>query len=133
MGLYIGTASASQAHKESRINHAITQLAAAIALQHIKGAFPNTPLLDIKFLLPGKLEKVPFKGMQMGGYDHENRTLFFECAVPEKMINSPKAEEYIEAVIEDVVSNAADYFNDIAVQFDAIAWTDSIHDLLGTS
>ena len=133
MALYIGTASASQDHKESRMTHAITQMAAAIALQKLRGGFPVSPSLDVSFLLPGKLEKAPFTGMQMGGYTDENRTLYFECAVPEPLINSTQAEAYVEAVIEDVVSNAAEYFSESGIHFDQLAWTRSLNELHGNA
>lgn len=133
MSLYISTASASQDYKGSRINHAITQLAAAIAQQKLRSDFPNSPSLDINFLLPGKLEKAPFSGMQMGGYTKHNHTLYFECAVPESMINSSHAEAYVEAVLDDVIVNAADYFSDTNVHFDQRLWTHSINQLQGKS
>lgn len=129
MGLYIGTATASQDNKESLINQAITKLAETIALQRMRGGFPSSPSLDVNFLLPGKYDQANFSGMQMGGYTDQDHTLYFECAVPEKMIHSSQAERYLQAVMEDVVSNAADFFNDIAVAFDQSAWARAIDQL----
>jgi len=129
MGLYISTASASQDNKESRINQAITKLAETIALQRMGGGFPGSPSLDVNFLLPGKYDQANFSGMQMGGYTDQEHTLYFECAVPERMIHSNQAERYVQAVMEDVVSNAAEFFNDIAISFDQSAWMRAIDQL----
>lgn len=129
MGIYIATASASADHKDSHINQAIIRMASAIARKRKRHEIPESPILDISFLLPGKFEKANFKGMQMGGYTAKNDTLFFECSVPEHIIDSDYADVYLEVVIGDVVRNAADFFNEIAVEFDQNLWADRLQGL----
>jgi hypothetical protein len=122
MGIFIRTASASQELKESSISTAITRIAMSVAKLTPSVQPPVAPALELSFLLPGKHEKPDFQGMQMGGFSHENGTLFFECAVPESMLDSHQAVPYVLAVLDDVISNAVDYFQDEGVAFDHPSW-----------
>lgn len=130
MGIYIGTASASADFKDSPIDRAIARLATNIAKKRSRGEIPESPSLDVNFLLPGKFEKADFDGMQMGGYTRQNNTLFFECAVPEHIIDSDYADVYLEVVISDVIKNAADYFNEISVDFDKDLWANRLQGII---
>ena len=132
MPLYIGTASASSDHKESPINEAIIRLAATIARKRSEGEIPESPSLDVSFLLPGKFDKPSFKGMQMGGFTRENDTLFFECAVPEDVVDSRYVDIYLTVVMMDVIENAADYFAEVAVEFDKALWSKKLNAITAT-
>ncbi len=122
MGIFLRTASASQEHQESLINNAITRAAMTAATQTASEKPPALPVLDISFLLPGKHEKPAFNGMQMGGYTSEEGTLYFQCSVPEAMINSNQAAPYVIAVIDDAISNAVEYFKLIDTDFNQSSW-----------
>ena len=122
MGLYISSATASSELNESAINQAISQLAIAVALARQQGSIPSGPSLDVTFMLPGQFEKPDFNGMRMGGYSDESDTLFFERAVPEHMVHSEQAGEYVAAVMQDVVTNANDFFHENSIPFDNRKW-----------
>ena len=122
MGFFLSTALASQEHQESPINNAIIRAAMAAATAAGPENLPSQPVLDISFLLPGKHEKPAFDGMQMGGYTDEENTLYFHCSAPEAMIHSNQAAPYVIAVMEDVISNAVEYFKEIGVEFDRSSW-----------
>jgi len=129
MGFYISTASASADLKDSPINQAIVRLASNIAKIRARGDIPKSPSLDVSFLLPGKFEKADFTGMQMGGYTPINDTLFFECAVPDNIVFSIRSDQYLDAVLSDIIANATDYFNEISVDIDNSLWTNSLQGL----
>lgn len=112
MGLYISVTTASSELADSPINAAITTLAVSVAGMNRQGRIPAGPSLDVTFLLPGKLEKPDFSGMRMGGYTPEGGTLYFQTAVPEHILKSPEAGHYVAMVMQDVVSNAGEYFQD---------------------
>ncbi len=122
MSLYIGVTTASSELTESPISTAITTLAAVVALKNRDGQIPAGPSLDVTFMLPGKLEKPSFTGMRMGGYTHEDGTLYFEAAVPEGILRSSQAGQYVALVMEDAVANAETFFEENAVDFDARSW-----------
>lgn len=129
MGLYISVATASNELKNTAIDTAITRLAAATARLTRQGRIPATPSLDLTFLLPGKFEKPDFSGMRMGGYTRENGTLFFQAAVPDRLIDSDLTRAYLSLLLQDVVDNAADLFAANAVGFDAAHWRHLMHEL----
>ena len=107
---------------KSPIDRAITALAACAATEQRSGGLPDGPILDLTFMLSSKHDRPPFEGMRMGGYSAEHRTLFFEAAVPEAMGFSDKAPHYVAAVLQDVIDNAAEYFRELNVEFDAARW-----------
>ncbi len=122
MSLYIGVTSAGSDLKDSTINSVITQFAVSCAQLKQRDLIPEGPSLDITFMLPGKLEKPNFSGMQMGGYTSENKTLFFEIAVPDHIINSELSRKYLTVSIQDVLFNAAEFFEESNITFDTPLW-----------
>lgn len=127
MTLYIGMRSPASDQDTSSINDAIRFMAAHVAIEKRHGRIPDTgPRLDITFMLPGKKDLPPFDGMRMGGYSDDGQTLFFEAAVPEEIVSSPRAQEYVAAVLHDVVDNAIEFFDQGGVSFDAAHWTQAI-------
>lgn len=107
---------------KSPIDRAITTLAASIAAEKRNGALPDGPGLDLTFLLSSKDDRPPFDGMRMGGYSTETQTLFFEAAVPETMGYSTQAPQYVAAILQDMIDNAASYFQEQNIAFDANQW-----------
>lgn len=122
MSLFISISSASSDIKDSPITEAITRLAAAVAKARASHQIPSGPSLDVTFLLPGKFEKPNFSGMRMGGYSDSDNILFFEKAVPDHIIFSPQADEFLSLVMQDVVSNAHAFFNSSERDFDLPGW-----------
>lgn len=122
MSLYISSTMASSELKESAINKAIAELAASVALAKQQGSVPAGPSLDVTFMLPGRFDKPDFTGMRMGGYSEEEGTLFFERSVPEYILHSDMAKQYVGIVMQDVVEHASDFFQAGGIEFDTAAW-----------
>ena len=133
MSLFISVNTASSELRESHINDAITFVAAHAAVEKSKGLMPEGPSLDVTFLLPGQLDKPDFSGMRMGGYTEESDTLFFETAVPENVLKSNTAPRYVAMVMQDMVSNAAEFFAEHNIQFDSQHWNKVIHSLTASN
>ena len=115
---------------KSPVDRAITALAASIATERRNGTLPVGPALDMTFMLSSGDDKPPFDGMRMGGYSAENRTLFFEAAVSESMAYSAQAPRYVAALLQDMIDNAALYFSETKVPFDADSWQAALAPLL---
>lgn len=130
MSIYVSIMSASKSHADSQINMAIEALAGNLSRKMREGVVPSSPSLDITFLLPGEHEKPPFDGMRMGGFTQDNDTLFFECSVPEGMIQSSRAEVFVAAVLEDVIDNAGTYFAASKTPFSRPSWKHSLREYL---
>lgn len=126
MSLYISTNTPSPDLDKSPIDEAITSLAAHIAVEKRNGHLPQGPALDITFMLSTDDDAPPFSGMRMGGYTEENKTLFFEAAVPIQMARSTAAPFYVAMVLQDAVENARDFFDATEVEFDTDRWLRAI-------
>lgn len=122
MSLYISVNTPTADFATSPMDKAITFFAASIAMEKRIGSFPKGPKLDITFMVSSELESPPFIGMRMGDYDDQNQTLYFETAVPVHMTQSQIAAKYVQAVLEDVIDNAQDYFSELGVEFDVNQW-----------
>ncbi|AOV16793.1 hypothetical protein BJI67_06725 [Acidihalobacter aeolianus] len=122
MKLFISINSPSQDMAKSPIDEAITFVAAHAAMENRQGRFPAGPTLDITFMLSSKQEAPPFTGMRMGGYDKQGDTLYFEAAVPEKITQSDAAPRYVALVMQDMVDNAKEYFDEMDIDFDIDNW-----------
>ena len=108
---------------KSPMERAITALALSLATQReMTKELQSGPALDITFMLASNGDKPDFDGMRMGGYTSGDNTLYFQAAVPEDYNHSERAKEYVAAVLEDVVTNAIDFFQTTDVRFDAINW-----------
>jgi len=122
MGLFISSATASSDINESAINEAISHLAVSAVRAKQQGRIPDGPSLDVTFLIPGKFDKPDFTGMRMGGYSDESDTLFFERSVPEFVIHSDMAKQYVSVVMEDVIDHASQFFLAGGVDFETEKW-----------
>ena len=129
MGFSISLNSASKANQDSPMAQSVIWLAASIAKQGRLASLPDQPCLDVSFLLPGLYEKPPFTGMRMGGSSQDSGVIYFECAVPENLVESPRARDYALAVMADVIDNAAQYCTEQGQSFDARLWQDYVDDL----
>ena len=122
MSLYISTTTPSETFKESKLDSAITQMAVKLAKARSQKILPLGPSMDINFLVEGELDKTEFSGMRMGNYDDKESTLYFERAVPVEMIESNNAQEFVRLVLDDVIHNASDFFQEQEVDFDLSSW-----------
>lgn len=129
MRLFVSINSPSQEIAKSPIDEAITFVAAHAAMESRQGHFPAGPALDITFMLSSKEDAPPFTGMRMGGYNKEGDTLFFETAVPETMTQSEEAPRYVALVMQDMVDNAKQYFDELHIDFDLDHWKRVIDNL----
>jgi hypothetical protein len=133
MRLFVSINSPSQELAKSQIDEAITFIAAHAALESREGHFPLGPALDITFMLSTEADAPPFTGMRMGGYNKEGDTLFFEAAVPEKMSRSDEAPRYVALVMQDMVDNAKQFFDEMHIDFDLDNWKRVIDNLTETA
>lgn len=122
VGLSISINSPSREVMESAMTTAITAMAIALTQKKARLEHPKGPSLEITFMLPGKLDKPGFTGMRMGGYTEQEDTLYFERAVPEDLLHSSRASEFVALVLEDAVHNATDYFADRGRLFNLTGW-----------
>lgn len=129
MSLYISINMPSNTLAKSPIDEAITFVAMHASIENREGRIPQGPSLDVTFMLPGALEIPPFTGMRMGGYTQEENTLYFETAVPEHILNSNQAPEYVAAVMLDVVDHAEQFFVENKISFDQATWHQAIENL----
>ncbi len=117
--------------EKSAMERAITAFALSIATQkEATQGLQAGPTLDITFMLAFNGDKPPFDGMRMGGYTANDNTLYFQAAVPETFNNSERAKDYVAAILEDVVTNAIDYFQTTDIRFDAINWKRALPPLI---
>lgn len=133
MSLFISINTPSKELEKSSIDTAITVLAANAAIEKKGGRLPQGPALDITFMLPNNDDVPPFEGMRMGGYTEDNKTLFFESAVPEHIVFSKHASRYVAATLQDAVDNACEFFSSNNIAFDKTHWTRAIMPLLTTA
>lgn len=129
MSLYISVNTPSAALAKSPIDEAITFYAASIAMEKRIGSFPEGPKLDITFMLSTLQNTPDFKGMRMGAYDDENQILYFETSVPEHISQSPVAQKYVRAVLQDAIDNAQHFFHEHGVAFEFERWHEAIGQL----
>ena len=122
MSLFISVTTPNSAFSESPMDKAITFFAAGVSMERRRGHFPPGPELDITFMVTGPKDAPDFQGMRMGGYSEGNRTLYFETAIPPHLNQSDAAPQYVQAVLQDAVDNAQDYFNELGVDFDYHRW-----------
>ncbi|WP_455211091.1 hypothetical protein [Kaarinaea lacus] len=133
MSLFISINSPSKELEKCPIDEAITILAANAAIEKRNGHLPKGPALDITFMLPNNNDIPPFNGMRMGGYTTENKTLYFESAVPEHIVRSKHAPRYVAIALQDVVDNASDFFKSHNIAFDEVQWHRAIAPLVRTA
>lgn len=117
--------------EKSQLEKAVTKMAMNLACNRAElDGLQQEPKLDVTFLLAHKGDKPEFDGMRMGNYTENENTLYFESAVPEVYNHSPLAGQYVAAVMDDVFTNAKDYFAAMDVQFNAQKWRAIVEPLL---
>lgn len=107
--------------KESAFAMALTRVAMDLSREsHVVGN-PNSPKIDVVFMLSGKFDSPGFKGMRIRRFDSKAASLVVEAAVPDNMVNARNAHEYVVAAIMDATENAAEFLAEIKLDFDAEA------------
>lgn len=129
MSLFISVTTPTSAFNECPMDKAITFFAASAVMERRVGNFPSGPELDITFMVTGPNNAPSFQGMRMGGYNEDNHTLYFETAIPPHLNESDAAPRYVQAVLQDAVDNAQDYFNELGVDFDYDRWLQVVNAL----
>lgn len=124
MSLYLSIRMPNRDLEKSAMHRAVTQMAERVALQKRLQAAPSDRVMDVAFLMSDDRDAPPFSGMRMGGYQPKDNVLYFQAAVPQALSDSDLADDYVALVLQDVVDNAADYFSEAQLSFDAEAWRD---------
>lgn len=110
MTIYLSAVSGSRELEASPIDRAITSAAIKLTQARLRNAEKHSAGLDLTFLLPAKTVKPDFEGMRIRRYSVEDGTVFIESAVPDSMLYSEHANDYVLAVIQDAVENAEVFF-----------------------
>lgn len=129
MSLFINTTSPTADFKDSSLEKAITGMAMKLAMVRSQGNLPEGPGLDINFLVSTKDDNPGFTGMRMGNYGIDQNILHFERAVPVELLNSNSADDFVKAVLQDVVVNASYFFKELKVDFDLYSWKQTLDTL----
>ena len=117
MTLHIGSMMPDRSLDESILVKAITQVAADLADLRDQAVQKKTPVLDIVFLLPSRVEKADFAGLRLHSFDSARQILKIESAVPEKMVASIHAERFVIAIMLDAIDAAAEFFDEQNILF----------------
>ncbi|MDK2778646.1 MAG: hypothetical protein KYX62_13390 [Pseudomonadota bacterium] len=129
MSLFCAAYMPDQSLKECQFVTDLTKVAANLTRQRrLTAAQPD---VDICFLLPFAQERPGFAGMRFHSWQAAHSTLRFDSAVPANMLHSPLSKRWIIAAMQDAVDNAAGFFTDIQVAFNAQAFHQQI-DALAT-
>lgn len=119
MTLHIVMNSPGNELSDSSIDTAIMTLASRVMQERQQGHLPGGPALELTFMLPGSRIKPGFEGMRMGGYTRAEDILYFETAVPQHIVQSGRAPEYVDLVLLDMIDNASQFFDDSMIPFEA--------------
>ena len=119
MTLHIGSMLPDRSLEESALVHAITKIAATLARLRDQRVQQKTPVLDIMFLLPSRQEKADFTGLRLHSFDRTGQVLRIESAVPDKMVASIHAEQFVIAIMQDAIDAAGEFFSEQHILFNA--------------
>ncbi len=122
MSIYLSSVIGSRELEGSEIYKAITSL--AIKLNKIRNTLKDRGgvSIDLTVILPGNTHKPDFEGMRMTSFSANDGVLHIESVVPEKMLHSQQAAPYMSALLQDVVENADDFFNEQGLEFASDQW-----------
>ena len=117
MSIYLNAITGSRELEGCPMDKAITTM--AIRLAKLRKNLKNepTPTIDLTVMLPGQHCAPDFKGMRMTQYSATDNLLYMESAIPETMLHSPHAENYLSALLEDALENAKSFFKEQGIKF----------------
>lgn len=118
MAIYIGAYLPDRQLDETPFNKALVQVAAGLAQLRQHPLQSSLPHIDLHFMMPGKEESPDFVGMRFHSFDRSAQTLRVESAVPLRMLGSSHAKDFVIAVMQDAIDNAAPFFDEIEAQFE---------------
>lgn len=122
MAIFLNVLSGSRDLEGSAIDKAITAMAIRLAQARRLISDTDDANIELTLLLPSKNHKPDFQGMRMTSYSSEDSTLYMESAIPVQALHSEQADQYITAVLQDAVDNAADFFNEKGLAFSHAQW-----------
>ena len=118
MTLNIGCMMPDRALDECALVRAVTKVAIDLAGQRKQATQNKVPIIDILFLLPSHQEKADFIGLRLRSFNSAEQILRIESAVPEKMLESVHAENYVFAILMDAIDAAGLFFTEESILFD---------------
>ncbi|MEQ1528569.1 MAG: hypothetical protein ABL925_04575 [Methylococcales bacterium] len=118
MSLHITAMIPDRSFEDSALMNAITKVAIDLAILPDQRIQHRAPALDIVFLLSSRQETPGFVGLRLHSYDQIAQTLRIESAVPEKMVTSSHAEQFVIAIMQDAIDAAGEFFNEQRILFD---------------
>lgn len=129
MSLFIGAFFPESELSDSPFSKALTNIAAKLASLQAQKTKEPMPLIDLRFMIPGKTDKPDFTGMRYNSFDKISQTLRIDSCVPEAMIESEKAEKYIVAAMQDATENASSFFHEENIEFNEFWHLQVLNDL----
>jgi len=126
MSVFLNTVTGHRELEECQINKAITAL--AIKLVKIRPMISNSfePGIELTIILPGTTHKPAFQGMRLNGYSVNDNMLYIESAIPDTMLHSEHANEYMLALLQDAIDNGADFFTEKGLSFPRQQWLSAL-------
>lgn len=112
MAIYLNAITGSRELEGSPIDNAITAIAMRLNKYRNSLKQEARPGLDVTVMLPGQNCMPDFEGMRMTHFSAGEGVLYIESAIPEKILHSANAEEYLSALLEDAVENAKEFFKE---------------------
>lgn len=110
MALFIGAYLPDRELDKSAFCKALTKVAIDLSQFRQHPLQTSKPNLDLYFLMPGRDEEPDFQGMRYHSFDDLSNTLRMESAVPKKMVQSVRAEDFVVAAMQDAVDGAYEFF-----------------------
>lgn len=106
--------------KESQFSAALTRVAIKLARNNHNLVQKSAPEVELTFMLCGSHSSPGFTGMRIRRFSAKEQVLHIEAAVSNAMVNSADASDYIIAALMDAVENAAEFFDQIHVDFNLL-------------
>ncbi|MCG8313012.1 MAG: hypothetical protein MI976_07320 [Pseudomonadales bacterium] len=112
MTLYIGAYYPDRELTNTPLGEAVTHVAAKLAAFKNQSIQTSQPSVELCYMVPAKDDAPDFKGMRLHSYDPASEILRIEAAIPEAMVNSRHAQDYVIAALQDAVDNAFDFYSE---------------------
>ena len=112
MTLYIGAYYPDRELTNTPLGEAVTRTAAKLAAFRKQSIQSSQPSVELCYMVPGKDDAPDFEGMRLHSFDSDSDILRIEAAIPEAMVNSRHAQDYVIAALQDAVDNAFDFYSE---------------------
>ena len=126
MAIYLNVMNLAKDLDGCPIDNAITSLARELA--KLRNSFKNNDSsnIDITLMLPSTEARPASNGMQMTSYSAQSDTLYIQAAIPEKMLHSQHANQYVSALVQDAIDNSAIFFAEKGRHFPTLQWLSAL-------